>query len=182
MISLIIKKKTSYYALWNLFLLLAAPAMPIFMMISFSIDAKDTLLDVLKETWFVFLILILFALYPLDYIFWQIKGYEQVEFDINKFTRTRRGKIFRNKFIIHTTDIFSIEEQAYYPETFTSSFFRNPLLLSKTIGETGGRILIRYGKNGKHKFDFGLGLTSEEARIYVEEMNKVLSLSKHSQA
>ena len=99
-----------------------------------------------------------------------------MEINTKELIVKRKGKIIKNKFSIPISSIYSVQMQDYEPVTFFSTIFRNPLLFSKLIGETGGRILVLYGKNGKHNIDFGLGLTHSEAKLYVQQMNDMLGI------
>lgn len=170
----IIKNKKNWHGITILFILLAFPTLVLMSMIIESnyISIKEALLD----SWLIIIILIGFDLYFLDCIFWQFKGYEDVEINTKELIIKRKGKILKDKFSIPISSIYSVQMQEYEPVTFFSMIFRNPLLFSKAIGETGGRILVLYGKNGKHKIDFGLGLTHSEAKLYVKQMTELLGI------
>jgi len=170
--SITIRSKVSTKALFNLILLLVPPVSIIIVMILLEIQSKDNILSVLSEIWFVLILIIAFILYVLDRVLWQISGYEQVEFDSSNFKTIRKGKLLTEKFIVATSDICSIEEQDVESEDF--SFFRNPLMFSRDIGETGGRIIIRYGRDGKNSFEFGMGLSPHEVKFYTEQMKGIL--------
>ncbi|MDR0830367.1 MAG: hypothetical protein LBN95_09720 [Prevotellaceae bacterium] len=122
--------------------------------------------------------LIYIEFYLINYIFWQYRGYEEIEMNDKELIISRKGKIIDDKIAISLNEIKSIEEQYYEPETFFSSIWNTPARFSRTIGEIGGRILVRYGKKIKWKIDFGLGLTKEDAKKYVQEMNDILQKNK----
>ncbi len=166
----IIKKRKSWYALANLFFILLALITALIIIIILIVNRFNSVLEL---SWLIIL-LIGFGLYIMNYIFWQFRGYEEVEINEKEFIIRRKGKLINDKFKIPTSTIHSIQEQEYEPITYTTTIFRNPFLFSKAIGETGGRILAKYGETGKYKIDFGLGLTPEEAKLYVQQMNEVL--------
>ena len=166
----IIKKRKSWYALTNLLFILLALITALTIITVLIVNGFNSILEL---SWLIILI-IGFGLYIMNYIFWQFRGYEEVELNDKEFIIRRKGKLINDKFKILTSTIYSIQEQEYEPVTYTTTIFRNPFLFSKAIGETGGRVLVRYGKDGKNKIDFGLGLTVDEAKLYVQQMNKIL--------
>lgn len=167
-------KKKNWHGITILLILFAFPTLVLFSMVIESnyISIKEALLD----SWLILLILIGFDLYLLDCILWQFKGYEDVEINNKELIVRRKGKIITDKFSIPISSIYSIQMQEYEPVNFFTTIFRNPLLFSKVIGETGGRILVLFGKNGKHKIDFGLGLTHSEAKLYVQQITDLLGI------
>lgn len=166
----IIRKRKSWYALANLFFILLAVMAVLTIIVVLIINGFNSFSEL---SWLIIL-LIGFGLFIMNYIFWQYRGYEEIELNEKEFIVGRKGKLINDKFKILTSTIHSIKEQEYEPVTYTTTIFRNPFLFSKAIGETGGRILVRYGKNGKYKIDFGLGLTPDEAKLYVQQMNELL--------
>ena len=124
--------------------------------------------------------LILVNLYFVNYIFWQIRGYEVIELTAKALSITRKGKLFKDSSIIPMYAIEKIEEnKKYAPTKFGNSIWRNPFLISKIVGEEGGRIRVIYntkiiGFRLKIAIDFGQGLSKEEAYLYVKQMNEIV--------
>ncbi len=172
----IVHKRKSWYALFNLFVLLLIPIVALTGLILLSIKSHSSLLDPIA--FIIIFLLSWFGFYILNYIFWQFRGYEEIEFNEKELVIWRRGKLKSDKLRIPISSIQTIQEQDYKPINYGERIFRNPFLFSKLIGETGGRILVRYGKRIKYKVDFGLGLTPKEAKLYVEQMNEILDIVK----
>ena len=123
---------------------------------------------------------VIFCLFIVNLILWQFFGYEDVELNGEVFIIHKKGKLINNKFKIPTLKIYSITTQDFEPIKLGSHIFRNPFRFSAEIGEVGGKILIKYGRNGKFKTDFGSGLTEKEAKLYVQEMNDFLELTNNN--
>lgn len=116
-------------------------------------------------------IFILFDVYLLNSILWQLNGYEVVEMNNRELIIHKKGKIVRNKFIISTSEIEKIEIQEYLDVAFGNTIFINISEFSKILGESGGRIKVTY--SGK-TIDFGRSLSDKEALYYVEQMINLL--------
>jgi hypothetical protein len=123
-------------------------------------------------------IIICFLLYAdffaLDYIFWNFRGYEEVEMNDREITIKNRGKLKEKRIVISLSNIISIQEQDYERKTFFSPPFQTPTGFSNAIGEIGGRIYVIYKEKKEKKIEFGLGLTEDEASIYVKQFNDIL--------
>lgn len=170
----IIKNKTNWYAIVNLLILLMIPIFILAIFIALSIASNIPIYKLsLYESIFL-LIVTGFGFYILNWILWQLKGYEEIEFNKDELIIKRKGKLINDKLKIQTSIIQMFEEQAYTPIGIDTYMFRNPLLFSRLIGESGGRILVKYGRKKKNKVNFGLGLTPEEARTYAKQMNDIL--------
>ena len=83
---------------------------------------------------FIFLPL-LFDLYILNYIFWQVRGYEVVEITEKTLSIKKKGKIFKDNFIIPLYKIKDIREQEYKAIEFGTSIWIKPWEFSDVIGE-----------------------------------------------
>jgi len=179
---IIIKKEKSCFALIQLFAILilfnSVIAFIVFVSLTNVVFEFLSVEDLLTICILLFLPLS-FNLYILNYIFWQIRGYEIVEMTENTLSIKRIGKIFKDNSIIPLYKIEKIEEQEYQPIEFGTSIWINPFEFSKIIGETGGRIKVTYNAKAicysfKIAIDFGLGLSKEDAHLYVQQMNKIL--------
>ena len=125
------------------------------------------------------LVTFLINLYIINYIIWQIRGYEIIEMSEEMLSIKRKGKLFHDSSTISINKIVKVEEHKYEPPTFASSW-HNPFMVSKMSGEEGGRIRVIYNTKFlvfrfKIATDFGQGLSKEEACIYVKQMNDILS-------
>ena len=135
------------------------------------IDIISLLLSLLFLLWIS--LLVYADLFAIDYILWNIKGYEEVNMDERELIIRKKGMLMKSNISIKLSEIESIQEQNIQ-ETWRTLLIQNTGRFSRIIGETGGKILVKYGKNGKWKIDFGLGLSDSEAKIYVEQMNNIL--------
>ncbi len=172
------KVPINYFGLFLLFLLLIGVSS--ILCISIIVFFEAILAEFyVNLNFFLFLFWIFFLvyadLYAIDHILWNITGYEEIKMDEEKLLISKRGRLFKNNIHIKTLEIKSIEEQEYFHETFFSSLFQGYKKFSHAIGETGGRMLIKYGRNGKLEIDFGLGISKKDAKIYVEQMNEILN-------
>jgi flagellar biosynthesis protein FliQ len=171
----IIKNKANWYAIFNLLLLLLIPILIVGVFIALSFASNTPIYELSIFEFISLLIVIAFGLFIVNWIVWQLNGYEEVTLDEMELFIQRKGKLVNEKFRIKTAIIQTIEEHEYMPITFGSRILRNPFLFSKLIGESGGRIIVKYGINKMNKVVFGLGLTPEEARAIVKDMNVFLS-------
>ena len=178
----IIRKKKSSYALFQLFgiLILVDLVIGFIIFTSFQYDGISGFDELLVG--FIFLSLpLLLNLYLINYIFWQLRGYEIVEMNEKTLSIKRMGKLFNDSSMISTNKIELIKDQKKYdPSKFGDSIWINPFLFSEIAGEEGGKIRVIYktkifGFSFKISTFFGQGLSNEEALMYVQQMNKILS-------
>lgn len=176
---IIIRKKKNLYALSLLFSIIILVDIVAGGIIWIILENGVNSFDYLLIIGLLFFLPLLFNLYLINYIFWQIRGYEIVELTEKILSIERKGKLFKDSSSIPVNKIEKIKEQKYDP-TSGSPFWTHPFEFSKVIGEEGGRIRVIYnakiiGYSFKIASDFGQGLSKEEAHLYVQQMNKILS-------
>ena len=182
----IIRKKMSYYSVCTLFTIIIVLDLIIGSFIVTLLEVSDIRrFDDLLTICLLIFLLLLVNLYLINYIVWQFRGCETVEMTDKILSIKRSGKLFNDNSIISINKIEKIKEQEKYdPSKFSSSIWRNPFMFSKITGEEGGKIRVIYNTKVicfkfKIALDFGQGLSKEEARLYIQMMNEILS-EKHS--
>ena len=177
------KKQKNRYALYSLIGSVISINIVIggilFMMIFEEGINRLRLDDFLAICFYLFLPTLL-NLYLINYIFWQIRGYEIIEMSEKTLLIKKLGKIFKHNTVIPLYKIKKIEEQEYNPPRFGDSIWQNSFRIAEFTGEAGGRIKVTYnvkilGFNLKNVIELGQGLSEEEAHLYVQQMNEILS-------
>lgn len=114
-----------------------------------------------KALIFVPIFLIMFAIWFLDFILWQVRGYEVISMDDDDLIIKKRGKLFNSKMMININDIENIEVSKF---KLRYLLFNN--LYFSAFGV--GKICVRYlGRS----YRFGYGITKDDAKEYIEEIN-----------
>ncbi len=169
----IVKKDRNWHSIIHLIILTIVPTTILIICLVSLLLNLDKILEISVNFLLIFFTSLICSLVTIDYIVWQFKGYEIIEIDQTKFMLLRRGKIFKSKIIIKTSDIISVKECNYQPPRLgdSNSLFNHPFNTSRNIGAIGGKICIEYKeKKRKEKLYFGFSLTNQETRQYVLKM------------
>lgn len=141
----------------------------LFVLFFIVIWAYATIIEIIyyKETsvfLIIFIVLVSLGTFILDWIFWQIRGYEYIKIDNTTITIKKGGKIFNSTNIVSLSDVDNICLEDYRTTIYT--------LFIKTIGIKGGKICIEYlGR----KIYIGQSLTDKEAVENIEDLKIAFS-------
>lgn len=114
-----------------------------------------------KELIFVPILLILSAIWYLDFIIWQVRGFEVISMDDDDLIIKKRGKLFNSKVMININDIENIEISKF---KLRYLLFNNHYFSAFGVG----KICVRYlGRS----YRFGYGISKDEALRHIEEIN-----------
>lgn len=118
-----------------------------------------------KELIFVPILLIMVAIWFLDFILWQLRGYEVITMDDDDLIIKKRGKLFNSKVMININDIENLEASKFklIYLLFTNRYF-SPFGV--------GKISVRYLRK---TYRFGFGISKDEALRHIEEINTNIS-------
>jgi hypothetical protein len=116
----------------------------------------------------VFIVLVFIGILILDWIMWQLRGYECIKTDNLTLTIKKGGKIFSSSKIINLFDIDNIYLEDYRTRLNT--------LFVKIIGIRGGKICIEY--LGRKTY-IGQSLTDKEALENIDYIKNAIYNTKH---
>ncbi|HBN05861.1 MAG TPA: hypothetical protein DD434_08765 [Bacteroidales bacterium] len=160
------KKRTN----WNTLIILCVNELFVFFFI--VIIGYNTFIEIIynRDTSFLFSFILLVSVGTiiLDFILWQIRGYEYIKIDNTSITIKKRGKIFNTTNIINLSDVDDIYLQEFKTTLFT--------LFLKMMGIRGGKICIEY--LGRKTY-IGQSLTNKEAVENIDELKKKLENNNH---
>lgn len=111
------------------------------------------------------IIMIMLAIWFLDFILWQVRGYEVISMDDDDLIVKKRGKLFNSKVMININDIENLEASEFklIYLLFTNRYF-SPFGV--------GKISVRYLRR---TYRFGFGISKDEALRHIEEINTNIS-------
>jgi len=156
------KKRTN----WNTLFILCVNELFVFFFV--VIIGYNTFIEIIynRDTSFLFSFILLVSVGTiiLDFILWQIRGYEYIKIDNTYMTIKKRGKIFKSTNIVNLSDIDDIYLQDYRTTLYT--------LFIRMMGIRGGKICIEY--LGRKTY-IGQSLTNKEAVENIEHLKTALS-------